>query len=1010
MTKYLFSFLLRLIKLAFLLIVFYSTLNANEKNKNISLQLLWKHQFQFAGYYMAKEKGFYNDVGLNVTIKPYEKGINIIEDVLNEKSEFGIGRSNLILEKINKNKEVLLLSAIYQQSPLILFAKKDSNIKTLEDIKNKKVMMLPNDNINGAINAMLLSNKIEKKDYEYIAHTFNINDLISNKVDLMSGYISNQPFVLKEKGIETTIFNPSDFGFDFYADILFTSKKYALNNQKVIDKFHQASLKGWQYAFSHIKESVTVLKNNYDSQNKSVESLLYEANILKKLAYVRDIPLGNINLDKLNYLQNTFSLLKLTNKSYEDLSKIIYDPKIKTLFNKEELNYLLGKKEIKLCIDPDWMPFEKLDKNGKHIGLSADIFDYFSKQLPININVVKTSSRSETLLFAKNKKCDIVSLAMSTPDRLKYLNFTKPYLDIPLVLATKPNVPFVNDFKNLTNKRLAIPKGYAFVELLKNKYPNLELEEVKNAKEGLTQVIQNKVFGYIGTLTTIGYLFQNEFPGELKIAGKFDEQWTLSSAVRKDDIKLLSIFEKLIDNLDQQNKNKIMNNWLSIKYEQGTDYVLIMQILVVVFIIIFIFTFRQYWLRKQNKILEKIVEDKTYALKIANKQLEQKAEQSFTEQQQLLTLFDEGNVSVFKWKNDDEQSVVYVSKTIKDLSGYSQEEFLSNKILYLTLIHQKDKDRVTEEIQKNLGKKLKFFAHKPYRIVTRNNAIKWVLNHTQFIKNKEGEITHLLGYVFDITELKEYETNLEQLVETKTQENLRQFKTLQQQAKLASMGEMLGAIAHQWRQPLNALSMNIQFLEDDYKDEIIDEEFIQKFTQENMQFINFMSKTIDDFRNFFRVDKIKSDYDIKECIEETINILKPQLVVHNIKLSVNTEDAIVNGFKNELQQVILNITNNAKDILLEYETIEPSIEITSINKDDEIIISIEDNGGGIPQDIIQRVFEPYFTTKEQGKGTGLGLYMSKLIIEDNMQGKLNVTNTKNGANFEIILPIAENLS
>ncbi len=172
-----------------------------------------------------------------------------------------------------------------------------------------------------------------------------------------------------------------------------------------------------------------------------------------------------------------------------------------------------------------------------------------------------------------------------------------------------------------------------------------------------------------------------------------------------------------------------------------------------------------------------------------------------------------------------------------------------------------------------------------------------------------------------------------------------------------------------------------------------------------MKLVNFMSKTIDDFRNFFTIDKIQSEFDVKEKIEETINMLNAQLDNYEINIIINNKSFSVIGYVSEFQQVILNIINNAKDELIKKEITNKTIFIDIQNEDGLGIIKIQDNAGGIPNDILDRVFEPYFTTKEQGKGTGLGLYMSKMIIEENMKGKLCVGNTDEGAEFTIKMEI-----
>jgi signal transduction histidine kinase len=210
---------------------------------------------------------------------------------------------------------------------------------------------------------------------------------------------------------------------------------------------------------------------------------------------------------------------------------------------------------------------------------------------------------------------------------------------------------------------------------------------------------------------------------------------------------------------------------------------------------------------------------------------------------------------------------------------------------------------------------------------------------------------------------------------------------------------MIGAIAHQWSQPLNVLAINIQNLYDDAEDGKIDEKYAVKFIENNMNVIDFMSKTIDDFRNFFKIDKTKSDFSVRKSVEDMLKIQSAQLKNHFIDVSIKGDDFVVNGYESEFKQVILNIINNAKDAILENKLENGKIEIEIDDKNRKI--SIKDNASGIPEDVIDRIFEPYFTTKEQGKGTGIGLYMSKMIVEKNMGGKIWVTNEDNGAKFTI---------
>ncbi len=230
-------------------------------------------------------------------------------------------------------------------------------------------------------------------------------------------------------------------------------------------------------------------------------------------------------------------------------------------------------------------------------------------------------------------------------------------------------------------------------------------------------------------------------------------------------------------------------------------------------------------------------------------------------------------------------------------------------------------------------------------------------------------------------------------------------KMIQQQSKMATMGDMIGNIAHQWRQPLNVVGANIMRLELLNEMNYNDKE-IQSISSNINKSLQYMSKTIDDFRNFFAINKDKDCFFIKEVIDEAKSILNTQLIDLDIELNIKNDckKLEIYGYKNELLQVVLNILNNAKDAFIIKKDINDFdgkivMDINLIN--DNIDISIHDNAGGIPKDIITKIFEPYFTTKFKSKGTGLGLYMSKMIIENDMNGTLYVSNDTHGANFTI---------
>ena len=279
---------------------------------------------------------------------------------------------------------------------------------------------------------------------------------------------------------------------------------------------------------------------------------------------------------------------------------------------------------------------------------------------------------------------------------------------------------------------------------------------------------------------------------------------------------------------------------------------------------------------------------------------------------------------------------------------------------------------------------------------------------TDEIGQLENSFNEMAGKIEKlISQEKKLNTELEEKVIVETSKQKEQEQLLIQQTRLAAMGEMIGNIAHQWRQPLNALGLILQNLKFSYEIGELDEKMIDKSVKKATMLTENMSKTIDDFRNFFRPNKAKENFKINEGITKAVELIESTFEHNNIKLEKDFVSSEIEffGFANEFSQVILNLLTNAKDAVLENKIENPLIIIQTKIDDEYIYISIKDNGLGIKEEIINKIFEPYFTTKDEGKGTGIGLYMSKIIIENNMNGKIEVKNEQNGANVIIKLPI-----
>lgn len=254
-------------------------------------------------------------------------------------------------------------------------------------------------------------------------------------------------------------------------------------------------------------------------------------------------------------------------------------------------------------------------------------------------------------------------------------------------------------------------------------------------------------------------------------------------------------------------------------------------------------------------------------------------------------------------------------------------------------------------------------------------------------------------------ELEELNQSLEEKVKEEIEKNRDKEQLLVQKSKFIALGEMISNIAHQWRQPLSELSSILMFIKFKYSINALDKETMEKKSQEADRVLEFMSHTIDDFRNFFIPKKEKEEFNLLKEVQLVINIISSTLDNYNIKIEINIDKNLkIISYLNEYKQVVLNILNNAKDILIDKDIKNPLIKLTASEDANYVILNIEDNGGGVLVEPKNKIFEPYFSTKENSNGTGIGLYMSKIIVEKNMKGELKVENINKGAKFSIHIP------
>lgn len=289
------------------------------KPEQVVLQLKWKHQFQFAGYYAAVEKGYYRDAGFAVDIREVQEGQDPIDSVIDGQADFGIGASELALHR-GLGRPVVVLAVILQHSPLVLLAR-GGGVKSVHDLVGKRIMLLPQET---ELYAYLQREGLSREKIIEVRHSFDSDDLVKGRVDALSGYSTDEPFVLKRMGFAYSIFSPRSSGIDFYGDTLFTSKRMLDRDPQRVAAFREASLRGWQYAMEHPEEIADLILKHYGKRH-SREHLLFEAAEMRRLMQPHLIAIGHVNPGRWRSIADVYAEFGMLPAKY-DLKDFIFDP------------------------------------------------------------------------------------------------------------------------------------------------------------------------------------------------------------------------------------------------------------------------------------------------------------------------------------------------------------------------------------------------------------------------------------------------------------------------------------------------------------------------------------------------------------------------------------------------------------------------------------------------------------------------------------------------------------
>lgn len=398
-----------------------------------------------------------------------------------------------------------------------------------------------------------------------------------------------------------------------------------------------------------------------------------------------------------------------------------------------------AERPVRLCVDPSWAPFEYVDNQGRHQGMSADYWQRMTERAGLRTEILLTQSWEESLEKAKRRECDVLTLAMKTPDRSQHWLFTEPYVSYPFVLATRSEAPSVSRLEEVADKTLAAVKGYAYTELVRERYPRIRFIEVENITEGLERVRRGEAYGVIDSLATVAYAIQQAQLHELKVAGRFADRWDLAIGVRNDRPEWLPFFDAMAQSLTTEDRREIENRWLAAWIESPPDLRWLwasLGVLVLSTLIAGFFIWRHRQSSKQTALLEQ--------LNAALTEARDRAECSEARYAELAN-----QSRSYAWDTDDKGFYTDVSDSVETVLGYRPEELIGRPFWDIMPAEEREHVRDLGLAMIHEGTYLAGFEN---QVVDRNGRRLWVSTSGMPIQDQSGQVIGFRGIDIDVDE------------------------------------------------------------------------------------------------------------------------------------------------------------------------------------------------------------------------------------------------------------------
>lgn len=577
---------------------------AARESEAVSLQLKWDYQFQFAGYIAAKEKGFYQAEGLDVTLKPRRPGINVIEQVISGEAEYGVGGMGILAHYAN-GAPIKALAAIFQHDALIFMSLANSGIVSPYEFAGKKIMFDDTTGNDAVLRALLDDAGIDFDNIIAVEQDMGTQSLTSGRVDVLSGYITDQPFQFQQQNTAINLISPHNYGFDFYGDLLFTNRAELNQHPGRVKRMLRASLRGWEYALKYPDEIIQIIRDKYQA-DLSLEQLRFEARETRKLIAADAVPLGTLEVDRLRRIADLYEQLGMASELNESkLQQFIYRPSTTAILSPAEQAWLEQHPQIRVGIDPDFAPYEWIDEDGNYVGLAAEYLKLLESELGVSFEIIADKPWHEIIAMAKNGELDMLSCLNMNEERDEYLDFTMPYVSNPIVIVNANRHGYVGSLDNLKGKTIAVEKGYFTHELLLKDYPEITLLTATSTREALEMVSTGEADAYIGDAAYANFAIKEHDLLNLQFAGQTNYDTAYRIGIVENRTELASIINKALNNLTRDQRREIENKWMGLHVTEGISADTIRRGLLLLGLLLLPVAYWIFRLRQSKTVLEK---------------------------------------------------------------------------------------------------------------------------------------------------------------------------------------------------------------------------------------------------------------------------------------------------------------------------------------------------------------------------------------------------------------------